>query len=337
MNLPANVYLVEGTQPGPNVLVMGGTHGDELPGVEIIHRLWKLFGLSEENPRVQRPDWKGNLYLAIGNPAAVAINHRTAAEDKARQDLNRCFVPVLMDDPTNDWPDMRRARALRPVLRQIDVMLDLHATTSPTQPFVCFGSYDGTRDTLLDGFPVARVITDPDFVLPRDKPPAGVADKDITPGTTDYMVDYHGGTSWNEQLLGTRRGISIVYESGMKTDLSTVDREMTVVARFLVNSGLATEDQVAELGLILGAQQSRERLVCKLVRCVKQRDGRRGFTFDPAVRESWMEIKKGQRLGAYPDGVEEVAPADGILMFPKDDKKLEEKPSEIYYLAERVN
>ena len=71
-----------------------------------------------------------DLELVVGNPAAHAQNRRYL-----ERDLNRCFAPALLADPSLAGPDLQRAREL--VARhgpEADarclVALDLHSTTS---------------------------------------------------------------------------------------------------------------------------------------------------------------------------------------------------------------
>lgn len=338
--LPPAVFVFQGSRPGPNVLVMGGTHGDEQPGIEIVRRLIKVFSGGKVGGGSMHaiPALHGNLFLALGNPVAIAVQHRTATAQEQDIDLNRAFSRYLLDDPALRTPDIVRARELAPLLAQTDYMLDLHATTSATEPFICFGCYDGTRDTLLDGFPVRRVITDPDCVLSQDKR-GKIPDEHIVSGTTDYWVDTFGGTAWNEERLGYKRGIAIVYESGQKEDLSRIDEELSVVARFLVNTGVCEEVFLETLGMTPSSQESRTRIIAKLARCLKPRDGKRGFTYLSETCHNWYEMTKGEVLGHYPDGTVEVADRDGILMFPKNDDvaKNPSEPSDLGYFADRID
>ncbi|MFM7642173.1 MAG: succinylglutamate desuccinylase/aspartoacylase family protein [Cyanobium sp.] len=104
------------------VLVVGGTHGNERNGVQLLER-WR-----------QAPETLGaaglEVVLTPGNPAAIAAGRRYIDRD-----LNRSFVPALLADPALQELELRRARQLLAAWgpqgeSPCAVALDLHSTTA---------------------------------------------------------------------------------------------------------------------------------------------------------------------------------------------------------------
>ena len=56
------------------------------------------------------------------------------------------------------------------------------------------------------------------------------------------------------------------------------------------------------------------------------------------MRENWLEIKKGQLLGYYPESKELVCiPEDGYLVFVKAPDKIREVGDSLFYIAQKVS
>lgn len=139
------VWYRDSDVPGPTALILGGVHGNELPGTEIIKRM-----VSGE---LDIPLEQGKLIVAIGNVAAV-----NAGVSFIDSNLNRQFRELTEDEQEKQVarPDheVGRAQELLPVLAEADAALDLHAfkpTPNPT-PFVI---------TEPRGFDAARAIGPP--------------------------------------------------------------------------------------------------------------------------------------------------------------------------------
>ena len=81
MMLPNQVWQLTGKdQSGPNVMVLGGTHGDELTGIELVrHMLSQLGLLNQPSGAFERNDAIGNLFLGFGNPEAILRKTRGAS------------------------------------------------------------------------------------------------------------------------------------------------------------------------------------------------------------------------------------------------------------------
>ena len=111
-------------QPVRRVAIVGGTHGNELLGVQLI-------GMLEQRPEeTSRPSFESVCVLA--NPEAVRRNTRYVTTD-----LNRCFSAEALAAEVGDSVEARRAQELDALLGpkagdapQCDLCLDLHTTTS---------------------------------------------------------------------------------------------------------------------------------------------------------------------------------------------------------------
>ncbi len=124
--LPESVWQFSGPRPGSRVLVLGGVHGNEVTGVMLVERL--------------RADLEsgalalaaGTLTLVVGNPRAVELGTRGS---EPHADLNRSFTAKALDANGPDEYEARRARELAPIIAASDLIIDLHATNKPSDPF----------------------------------------------------------------------------------------------------------------------------------------------------------------------------------------------------------
>jgi succinylglutamate desuccinylase len=105
------------------VLLVGGTHGNELTGVYLIKKL-------EQYPDLMRRDSFETLTL-LGNPRAIAVGVRYID-----QDLNRSFnLQKVTQTDSNQAYESQRAREIRAQFGQaghtpIDLIIDQHSTTA---------------------------------------------------------------------------------------------------------------------------------------------------------------------------------------------------------------
>lgn len=114
--------------PRPHVGVLGAVHGDERCGLAVLER---LIAHTERGDLVPSA---GTWVLIHGNPDATTDGKRHTT---GGADLNRLFDYAFVDElPEPRWsPEHVRAHALRPVLEDLDVLLDLHSASWPTPPF----------------------------------------------------------------------------------------------------------------------------------------------------------------------------------------------------------
>ena len=113
------VWSFASGRPGPHVMITGLTHGNEPAGLVAISRL-----LDGGVRPVQ-----GRLTLALVNPEAHGRGRRFIDRD-----MNRLWRDDWLDDDRASI-EAARARTLRPLLREVDALLDLHTTAFVARPF----------------------------------------------------------------------------------------------------------------------------------------------------------------------------------------------------------
>jgi predicted deacylase len=120
-----HVHVFEAAEPGPTVMTVGLSHGNEFCGAEALH--WALdLGL--------RPK-RGTWIAAFANVEAYRrFDARKPLDSRfVDRDLNRVW--------RDDWIDGEgtreaiRAGELRPFVRRADFLLDIHSTAYAVRPF----------------------------------------------------------------------------------------------------------------------------------------------------------------------------------------------------------
>lgn len=148
----AYVHSFDSGQPGPHVMVNALTHGNEVCGAIVVDALLRL-GL---RPR------RGRLTLSFANVAAYA-RFDPACPDASRfvdQDFNRVWTKETLDDVSRTSAELERARAMRPIVDSVDLLLDLHSMHEKSAPLIVAGPLDkGTALAVGLGTP-ATVIRD---------------------------------------------------------------------------------------------------------------------------------------------------------------------------------
>lgn len=152
-------------KPGPHVMVNAITHGNELCGAIAIDRLFKMSF---------RPV-RGKTTLSFANVAAYQRFDRNLphASRFVDEDFNRVWTAATLDGPRQST-ELARARAMRPMIDQIDYLLDFHSMHDPHGAVMISGP-------LGKGIDLARRVGVPEFV---------VADAGHANGTR--MRDYGG-------------------------------------------------------------------------------------------------------------------------------------------------
>jgi predicted deacylase len=125
------VYTFDSGRPGRHVMINSLTHGNEVCGAVIVKAL--LDG--ELRPRV------GRLTLSFANVEAY-LSFDARHPDKARfvdQDFNRLWDPRTLDDMRLSSQELHRVRMLRPILDEVDLLLDLHSMHERSSPLIVAG------------------------------------------------------------------------------------------------------------------------------------------------------------------------------------------------------
>lgn len=104
------------------VAIVGGTHGNEFTGAYLIKKFEQQLDL------IKRPSFE--TLTLLGNPQAFVESRRYIDKD-----LNRSFISQDLQNPTLENYEDKRAKIIEKMLGskgkcQVDVIVDLHSTTS---------------------------------------------------------------------------------------------------------------------------------------------------------------------------------------------------------------
>ena len=124
------VHTFDSAVPGPHVMINALTHGNELCGAIAVDALLAA-GV--------RPV-RGRLTLSFANVEAYE-RFDVRDPDATRfvdEDLNRVWSVDKLEGPGNTL-ELRRARALRPVIDTVDFLLDIHSMHEKAEPLMLTG------------------------------------------------------------------------------------------------------------------------------------------------------------------------------------------------------
>lgn len=273
------VHTFDSGIPGAHVMVNAVTHGNEVCGAIIVKELL------DQQTRPQR----GRLTLAFANVDAFH-NFNSEAPDDSRfvdQDLNRVWTPELLNDVSKDSSELRRARALRPLIDSVDLLLDLHSMHERSDPLVVAGPLD-------KGVALGRKVGVPSTII-RD---AGHSDGRRLRDYSDF------GDADSERN-------AILVECGQHWEASVTVVAKDCTARFLVASGIIDEQQVPVGWIQPGSQESRVVSVTDAI-VAKSMD----FRFAEPYTGLETFAKAGEII-AWNDGEPVVTPYDDcVLVMP---------------------
>ena len=319
MNIPKDIWRIKGKKGGPSVVVLGGVHGDEIVGIEVIKKLLDYFGLesSKSGKTYTNNDILGDLYLGFGNPEAIKKKTRGSGKGP---DLNRSFQIEDLErrEKKDDSLDLKRARKLFPLLKETDYLFDLHSTPASSEPFICMGEYYSENDSLYSEIPVKYILTDPDNILSRD-----FNKKEL--GTTDYIVNTFGGGKWSFKKYGKKRGVGFAYESGFKEDFKNIEIVFETILRLLNQIGLIKSKKNSFLKI--------KQTIYKLSMLIKVKENE-GFHFNKKFKKTWSFVKRGEIIGEYDkSGNKEISPIEGRILFQKENTANLKKGETLFYIA----
>lgn len=187
--------------PGPHVMINALTHGNEVCGAIVVKELLDL-GI---RPR------RGKVTLAFANVEAYR-RFDPACPDASRfvdQDFNRVWTAAILDDLSRDSVELSRAREMRPVIDDVDFLLDLHSMHERSAPLSVCGPLD-------KGIALARQLRTPSWIISDEGHPEG-----------RRMRDYAGFADPDSPKN------ALLIECGQHWEASAVDVARDVTARFL--------------------------------------------------------------------------------------------------------
>jgi hypothetical protein len=139
------VHVLESGRPGPTVLVMALTHGNEICGAIALERFLRMGA---------RPS-RGRLILSFNNVEAFKRfdPSNPYASRFIDEDFNRVWTRQVLDG-ARDSAELRRARQLRAFVEQADFLLDIHSMLEPSPPVMICGPLEkGIRFAFEVGVP----------------------------------------------------------------------------------------------------------------------------------------------------------------------------------------
>jgi predicted deacylase len=230
------------TAPGPHVMLTALVHGNEIAGGIALVRLLEA-GV--------RP-LRGKLSLGFANLDAFA---RFDADDPLASrsiddDMNRLWCRGVLDG-ARDSLELRRARAMRPLIDTADILFDLHSMLWPGEPMLLCGPIDKARK-------LAQAIGAPGLVVTDEGHAAG-----------RRLIDYRPFAD-----PGSPR-TAVLIEAGHHWYDETVDVMMEGVARLLRLAG--TIDAATAARLSPAPPKASPRRLAQVTRTVTAATD--GFTF----------------------------------------------------------
>jgi predicted deacylase len=193
------------SEPGPHVMLIALMHGNELAGAIVLDRLLRA-GL--------RPA-RGRLTLGFANLAAFDRfdpAHPTATRF-LDEDLNRLWDREMLDG-SRQSSELDRARQIRPLIDDVDVLLDLHSMLWPAGPLILSGPTRKGRD-------LALAIGTPELVI---------ADAGHISGPR--LIDYDGFAD------PACEQVAVLVEAGQHWHPATVEVSLAAVAGLLRHVGM---------------------------------------------------------------------------------------------------
>ena len=272
-------HTFDSGQDGPHVMLNALTHGNEVCGAVALDALLGL----QIHPR------RGRLTVSFANVEAYERFEpmNPSASRFVDQDFNRVWSPALLDDAARNSTELRRARELRPVIAQADLLLDLHSMHEGSQPLMLSGPLD-------KGIALARAIGAPAHVIVDEGHAEGVRMRDFggfgDPASSRNALLIECGQHWTQASVGVA---------------------LDSVARFLAHSGvLDAADLPAHWLLPLPPEQQVIRVTDAVVA--------RSTDFRFAAPWTGLELlpQAGTVIG-WSDGEPVVTPyADCVLVMP---------------------
>jgi predicted deacylase len=206
------VFTFDSGVPGPHVMINALTHGNEVCGAITVK------GLLDAGVTPRR----GRMTLAFANVDAYQ-RFDPARPDASRfvdQDFNRVWTAAVLDDVGRDSSELRRARAMRPVVDTVDLLLDLHSMHEKSRPLIVSGPLD-------KGIALARQLGAPADVIVDEGHPEGRRMRDY--------ADFGDPASARNALL---------VECGQHWEAAAVTVARDSAARFLLNAGVIDAQDV---------------------------------------------------------------------------------------------
>jgi hypothetical protein len=191
------VHTFDSGVAGPHLMINALTHGNEVCGAIVVSELL-VAGL---RPR------RGKLTLSFANVAAYE-RFDTMHPDASRcvdHDFNRNWHERRLDDLTLNTHELRRARAMRPVIDTVDLLLDLHSMHERSMPLNLSGP-------LAKGIALARALGAPPTIIADAGHPEGRRLRDYAafgdPSSPKNALLIECGQHWEQASVEVARDVT---------------------------------------------------------------------------------------------------------------------------------
>lgn len=267
------VWTFASDNEGPHVMVNCLTHGNEPAGAHAVARLL------DEAVRPRR----GRLTFSFANVRAYE-SFRAGQNLPARfldRDMNRLWRDDWIDADRTSRETVR-ARELRPVLRTVDMLLDLHTTASVARPFFVIAEMPKTR-ALADRMawpPLQQLM------------PGGCLDG-------RHMIDYD---AFSDPVAPQT---AVTVECGRHDDATSGEAAYRTARLFL-----------AAVGALSGAARASEAASIHRYRIVAPYEVRHDSFVLSIPDSGFVSVEEGETVAR--DGPEKVtAPYDAVVIAPR--------------------
>ena len=184
-------------------------HGNEIGGAVVIDALLR------DPPALLC----GQLVAGFAN--LEAFGRFDAAQPTASrfvdEDMNRVWDPAVLDGPGQS-SELARAREIRPLVDEADVLLDLHSMLWPSDPLILCGPAER-------GCVLASCIGTPPMIVADDGHASG-----------RRLIDY-------ERFTGPGEAAAVLVEAGQHWEADTAAAMRRTVDALLIGSGLVAGKQ----------------------------------------------------------------------------------------------
>lgn len=145
------VTCLDSGKAGPHVMLSAVVHGNELCGAIAVDALMR----NDVRPM------RGKLTLAFMNVSAYERfdSADPTASRFVDEDFNRVWTPEVLDG-ARDSVELRRAREVRPIVDDVDYLLDIHSMQHATTPLMMCGPAEKGRRLALDIGCPAHIVSD---------------------------------------------------------------------------------------------------------------------------------------------------------------------------------
>jgi hypothetical protein len=207
-------WTLPSSQPGPHTAITALVHGNEIAGALVLTRLLSL-GIAP---------LRGRLSLGFANLDAFARFDpaNPTASRYVDEDLNRVWCRAVLDQGT-ETSELKRARAMRPLIDTVDVLLDLHSMLWESEALLIAGQPEKARK----------------LALAVGVPPLVVGDEGHSGGRR--LIDYRPFAD-----PGSPR-VAILVEAGQHWVPETVETMAATVARLLLAQGQISPEAAARI------------------------------------------------------------------------------------------